>query len=205
MTTLDTDRCDAGTDRFARCVAWWVLEIPAVLVLLAASPLGRSFFYVVAVLWTLPLIWTGLAFWSFVRCIVFVIRRRWRLSALAAVLPLVVCLADLNFWRFLSGCYYVGDALHFVVARPYYEDVIARLPRDGQPRLAVFDWGDSMARSPSLVYDESDAIILAPGRQSGRWLTDPKLTELTCDGDFGVQSLWSHYYLVRSPCRPTLL
>lgn len=195
------DSCDVATARFARHVAWWVLQIPAVLILLATvPPLGRNVFYVVMVLPVLLLIWTGLAFWSFVCCVMFVIRRRWRLGALAAVLPVVVCLADLDFESFIRGCYYVGDALHFMVARPYYEHVIAHLPPDGRPRLAVFSWGDSMSHSPGLVYDESDEIILPPGKRSVRWLTDPKLVQVTCGGDFGVQTLWSHYYLVSSPC-----
>ena len=200
MTTLDTDSCDADTERFPRRVAWWVVQIPVVLVLLGASPLGRNGFFIIMGLRGLLLIWTGLAFWSFVRCVGFVIRRRWRLSALAAVLPLVVCLADLNFWSFINGCYYVGDVLHFIVARPYYEHVIARLPRDGRPRLAVFRWSDAMSHAPDLVYDESDEITLAPGRQPARWRTDSELVEITCDGDFRVQSLWCHYYLVSSPC-----
>lgn len=200
METLDTDSCDTDTARFARCVTWWVVEIPAALALLAALPFGRNFFYVISILPGLLLIWTGLAFWSFARCVAFAIRRRWRLSALAAVLPLVVCLADLNFWSFISGCYYVGDALHFIVARPYYAYVIAHLPRDGQPRLAVFNWSDAMSHAPSLVYDENDEINLPPERQPARWLTDTKLAQLTCGGDFHVQPLWSHYYLVSSPC-----
>jgi hypothetical protein len=61
--------------------------------------------------------------WSLIRCFAFVMSRCWRLSALALVLPVVVCLAGLNFWSFVRGCNYLGDALHFVVARPYYEHI----------------------------------------------------------------------------------
>ena len=138
-----------------------------------------------------PVVWAALALWSLVRCLAFVTSRRWKLSALAAVLPVVVCLAGLNFWSFVRGCNYLGDILHFVVARPYYEHIIANLPRDGRPRLAVFNWGGSIWVSHGLVYDESDEVALPPGRQSAQWLADPRLAELDCGG-FGVQPLWSH-------------
>jgi hypothetical protein len=147
----------------------------------------------------LLLVWSALALWSLVLCVGFVIRRRWRSSALAAVLPVIVCLAFLHFWSFLRGCNYLGDVLHFVVARPYYEHILARLPPDGRPRLAVFNWGGMIWASHGLVYDESDEVALAPGKQSAHWLADPRLAELGC-GNFGVQPLWSHYYLVSFPC-----
>jgi hypothetical protein len=168
-------------------------------VLLAASPLGRSFFYVLAGIPALLFAWAVLALWSLVLFVVFVIRSRWRLSALAAVLPVVVCVAGLDFWSFVRGCNYLGDVLHFVVALPYYDHIVARLPRNERPRLAVFNWGGMIWASSGLVYDESDEVALPPGKQSAKWLADPRLAELSC-GNFGVQPLWSHYYLVSFPC-----
>lgn len=199
MKTPRTNSAGAETDHFARFIVCWGLGIPAILVLLAASPLGTNFVYVMTGIPTLLLIWTALGLWSLIRCFAFVMSRRWRLSALAFVLPVVVCLAGLNFWSFVRGCNYLGDVLHFVVARPYYEHIIAHLPPDGRPRLVVFNWGGMIWASSGLVYDESDEVALPPGRQSARWLADPRLAELSC-GNFGVRPLWSHYYLASFPC-----
>ena len=199
VITPDTNNSPADTDRLPRPIVLGGPGIPALLVLLAATPLGAGFFYLMIIIPALLLVWAALALWSLVRCLAFVTSRRWKLSALAAVLPVVVCLVGLNFWSFVRGCNYLGDVLHFVVARPYYEHVIANLPRDGRPRLAVFNWGGSIWVSHGLVYDESDEVALAPGRQSAQWLADPRLAELECGG-FGVQPLWSHYYLASFPC-----
>lgn len=100
---------------------------------------------------------------------------------------------------FLNGCNYLGDVLHFVVARPYYERAVARLPHDGRPRIVVFNWGGMVWASRGLVYDESDEVALPAGKQSTAWLASPSLAELSCGG-FRAQPLWSHYYLVSFPC-----
>lgn len=199
ITPGTNNNSGAGTDRLPRPIVLGAPGIPALLVLLAASPLGTGFFYLMILIPALLLVWAALALWSLVRCYTFVTSRRWKLSALAALLPVVVCLVGLNSWSFVKGCYYLGDILHFIVARPYYEHIIAHLPRDGRPRLAVFDWGGSIWASRGLVYDESDEVALPPGRQSAQWLADPRLAELDCGG-FAVQPLWSHYYLASFPC-----
>jgi hypothetical protein len=97
VKTPRTNSAGAETDHFARFIVCWVFGIPAILVLLAASPLGTNFVYVMTGIPTLLLIWAALGLWSVIRCFAFVMRRRWRLSALALVLPVVVCLAGLNF------------------------------------------------------------------------------------------------------------
>lgn len=199
ITPGTNNNSGADTDRLPRPIVLGAPGIPALLVLLAASPLGMGLFYLMIIIPALLLVWAALALWSLVRCLAFVTSRRWKLSAQAALLPVVVCLVGLNSWSFVRGCHYLGDVLHFVVARPYYEHIIADLPRDGRPRLAVFDWGGMIWVSRGLVYDESDEVALPPGRQSAQWLADPRLAELDCGG-FIVQPLWSHYYLASFPC-----
>jgi hypothetical protein len=184
---------------FPQQLIWWGAGIPLLLVLLAASPLGTDFAYVIAGIPFLLLLWVVAGSWSLVLCVVFAVRRLWSLSLTSAVLPIIVGVAGLHLSGFVRQCNYLGDALHFVVARPYYDHVIASLPHNGRPRLAVFNWGGMIWASRGLVYDESDEVALPLGKQSATWLANPHLAELSCGG-FGVQPLWSHYYLVSFPC-----
>jgi hypothetical protein len=144
-------------------------------------------------------LWAVAALWSLVLCVAFAVRRLWRSSLVSAVLPIIAAVAGLHLYGFIQQCNYLGDVLHFVVARPYYAYLISELPDNGQPRLAVFNWGGMIWASRGLVYDESDEVALPPGKQSATWLANPALAELSCGG-FGVQPLWAHYYLVSFPC-----
>jgi hypothetical protein len=187
------------TDWFSRWLIYWGVGIPLSLILLAASPFGTNFFYVVAGIPLLLFLWALAASWSLILCVLFAVRRIWRSSLACAILPiaaLIVCLDPLGFLR---GCDYLGDVLHFVIARPYYERVIAGLPHDGRLRIVVFNWGGMVWASRGLVYDESDEVALPAGKQSAAWLASPHLAELGCGG-FSAQPLWSHYYLVSFPC-----
>jgi hypothetical protein len=85
----------------------------------------------------------------------------------------IIGLAFLQPVSFVRYCNYLGDLLHFVVARPYYEHVIAELPHDGR-RLAVFNWGGMVWASRGLVYDESDEVLAdsrPPGAPTLTWLS----------------------------------
>jgi hypothetical protein len=182
-----------------RAIVLPAIGLPLLLILLAASPLGSDFFYVLIGIPTLLAVWAAVALWSLALGVRFALRKIWVPSCQAAILPIVVTLAGFHLEGFIRGCSYLGNVLHFVVALPYYEHVVAEMPRDGHPRLAVFNWGGMVWASYGLVYDESDEVALPPGRQSAAWRSNPNLGELSCGG-FGVERLWSHYYLASFPC-----
>jgi len=175
------------------------VAIPVALVLLIASPVGTNFAFVILGIPILLFCWLGLGIWSAVLSAIQFRCRQWLLSGELATLPIVVTIVALNLLPFMQKCNYVGGVIHFVVARPYYEYELAKLPRINQKRLAVFNWGGMVWASRGIVYDESDEVALPPGRQSQAWLHNPGLAELSCEG-CGITPLWSHYYLASFPC-----
>jgi hypothetical protein len=187
------------SDKFPRSVIYLAIGLPIALVLLAASPLGTSLLYVVAGIPGLLLLWLGVGIWSAARCLRFAAQRSWLRSLQAAILPIVIIGVAFNPLRFIYLCNYVGDVMHFVLARPYYDQEISALPPTDRPRLVVFNWGGMIWASRGLVFDESDEVALPPGHQSVAWLDNPGRAELACAG-YAVQPLWSHYYLAQFPC-----
>jgi hypothetical protein len=175
------------------------LGVPLALILLAASPLGTDFIYVTLGIPGLLLVWAIGGIGAFIVSVRSAQRKEWRRSLLALVLPIVLLVVALNPVGFVRSCNYIGDVLHFIIEKPYYDQQIAAIPADQRPRLAVFDWGGMVWGSSGLVYDESDQVALPPGRQSADWLAQASHTELSCGG-YGVQSLWDHYYLASFPC-----
>jgi hypothetical protein len=173
--------------------------IPVALVIFEALPVGGNFFYVVIGIPGLLLLWNAAAIWSAVLCVLNATRHCWRSAWVAAALPLVAAAAAFDIGGFVRGCNYAGDVLHFVVARPYYDRVIASLPAADEPRLAVFSWGGMSFASRGLVYDESDEVALPPGRRSAAWIANSHRAELACDG-YSVRPLWSHFYLASFSC-----
>jgi hypothetical protein len=182
-----------------RPLAYLGVAFPVALILLAASPFGTNFIYVMMGIPALLLCWFGAGIWSAVLCALYLSRKQWLLSFLAAILPTLLVFAALNLVPFIQRCNYIGGVIHFVVARPYYDHQIALLPHTNQPRLAVFNWGGMVWASSGLVYDESDEVTLPPGQRSRAWLNNPGLAELSCEG-YSVTPLWSHYYLAYFPC-----
>jgi hypothetical protein len=172
--------------------------VPLLLILLAATPLGSDFVYVILGIPVLLIFWAVVALWSLVVCVKLGMAKLWRRSCAFAAVTLTIGLALLQPWSFVRYCNHLGNVVHFVVGRPYYDHVIARLPDDGH-RLAVFNWGGMAFASHGLVYDESDEVALPPGRQSSTWRSNPNLAELACEG-YAVDPLWSHYYLASFPC-----
>jgi hypothetical protein len=187
------------SDNFPRSLIYLAIGLPIALVLLAASPLGTNFLYVMVGIPGLLFLWLGVGILSAVLCVRFAVQRSWWRCLQAAILPIVIVGVAFNLLRFIQLCNYSGDVLHFVLARPYYEHKIASLPRTDQPRLVVFNWGGMIWASRGLVYDESDEVALPPGHQSAARLANPARAELACDG-YVVQPLWSHYYLAQFPC-----
>lgn len=175
------------------------LGVPLALILLAASPLGKDFFYVIAGIPALLFVWAMAGVAALFGSVRSAIRKDWRQCVAGLVLPMVLAIVALDPVGFVRSCDYIGDVLHFVVLKPSYDRQIAALPTAQGPRLAVFDWGGMVSASFGVVYDEADEVSLPPGRQSADWLTRASQTELTCEG-YGARPLWDHYYLVSFPC-----
>ena len=188
-----------ASSRFPRWLIAIGLGVPLALIALAASPLGTDFFYVTVGIPALLLIWaiTGVA--ALVVSVRSAMRREWTRSAVALALPVALLLVGLDPIGFVRSCNHIGDVVHFVVGKPYYDRAVAALPAGEAPRLAVFDWGGMAWASTGLVYDETDQVALPKGRQSADWLAAASHSELSCGG-YGVQPLWDHYYLVSFPC-----
>ena len=125
-------------------------------------------------------------------------RKEWRRCVIALALPIVLLVVALDPIGFVRSCNHIGDVIHFIVAKPYYDREIAALPADRGPRLVVFDWGGMVWASIGLVYDETDQVSLPRARQSADWLAQASHSELSCEG-YGVQPLWDHYYLAEFP------
>jgi hypothetical protein len=192
----------APTAARSRFPVWLVaigLGVPLALILLAASPLGTDFIYVMVGIPALLFTWTIAGAAALVVSARFAKRREWRRCVIALALPIVLLVVALDPFRFVRSCNYIGDVVHFIISKPYYDREIAALPSDQRPRLVVFDWGGMTWASSGLVYDETDQVSLPKGRQSADWLAQANHSELSCEG-YGVQPLWDHYYLASFPC-----
>ena len=190
------------TGRRPRLLRWLIaigLGVPLALVVLAASPLGADFFYVVIGIPALLLIWAAAATAALIVSVRSALRRDWRRCALASLLPIALLVVALDPIRFVRACNTLGDMVHFVVAKPYYDRKVAALPAAEGPRLAVFNWGGMVWASSGVVYDESDQVARPQERQFADWRERASRTELACEG-YGVRPLWDHYYLVSFPC-----
>jgi hypothetical protein len=173
--------------------------VPLALIVLAASPLGTNFVYVVVGIPALLFVWAIAGLGAAIVSIRSAIRRQWRQCIVASTLPIVLLGVAFNPTGFVRFCNYLGDVSHFIIMKPRYDKAIAALPPDQRPRVVVFNWGGMVWASSGLVYDETDEVALAPGRQSAAWLAQASHSELGCGG-YGIQSLWDHYYLASFPC-----
>jgi hypothetical protein len=184
--------------RVVRWPAIVALALPATLIVLRAPPLASGFLYFIVMLALLVV-----ASLAAVSALPFAVEAawfgRWRRAASFAVLPVLALSAALLPWSFLRLLDEVGDTLHFQLARPYYQSVVAALPETGAPKLAVFDWGGVMIASHGVVYDESDEVALPPERQSRAWQARASRTTLSCEGYF-VAPLGAHFYLGEFSC-----
>jgi len=185
--------------RFPRWLVAIGLGVPLALVVLAASPLGNNFFYVVIGIPALLFAWAIAGVGALIASVRSAMRRDWRRCAIASLLPIVLIVVALDPVRFVRACNHIGDVAHFIVAKPYYDRQIAALPAGEGPRLAVFNWGGMVWASFGVVYDETDQVSLPPDRQSADWRNRASHTELSCEG-YGAQPLWDHYYLVSFAC-----
>ena len=189
----------APQSRLPRWLLTAGLGVPLALIVLAASPLGTNFFYVVVGIPALLLLWAIAGVGALIVSVRSAMRREWKRCALALALPIVLLVVAVDPIGFVRSCNHIGDVIHFIVAKPYYDQQIAALPVDRGPQLVVFDWGGMVWASSGLVYDETDQVSLPRGRQSADWLAQASRSELSCEG-YGVQPLWGHYYLASFPC-----
>jgi hypothetical protein len=194
-----TEAQKPAPSRLLRWVAAIGLVVPIALIVFAASPLGPNFFYVLAGIPALLLLWVIAGLIALVISIRSAMRKEWRRCVLAAILPVVLLVVAFNPVRFVRSCNFAGDVIHFIVMRSSYDRRIAALPAEQRPRLVVFDWGGMSFASHGLVYDETDQVALPKGSQSADWLAEASHTELSCEG-YGVRALWDHYYLADFPC-----
>jgi len=189
----------AAQARFPRWLVAIGLGVPVALILLAASPMGADFLYVMAGIPALLFVWAVGGVAALIISARSAMRKDWRRCVIASVLPIVLLVVALDPFGFVRTCNYIGDVLHFIIAKPYYDRQVAALPSDLRPRLVVFDWGGMVWASSGLIYDETDQVSLPRGRQSADWLAEASHTELSCGG-YGVRPLWDHYYLASFPC-----
>jgi hypothetical protein len=194
-----TDAQKPAPSRLLHWVAAIGFGVPVALIAAAASPLGPNFFYVLAGIPALLLLWVIAGLIALIVSIRSAMRKEWRRSVLAAILPVVLLIVAFNPVRFVRACDYAGDVIHFIAMKSHYDRTIAALPADQRPRLAVFDWGGMSFASHGLVYDETDQVTLPKGSQSADWLAKASHSELSCEG-YGVRALWDHYYLADFPC-----
>ena len=189
----------APRSRLSRWLLAAGLGVPLALIVLAASPLGTNFFYVIVGIPALLFGWAIAGVGALIVSVRSAMGKDWSRCALALALPIVLLVVAVDPIGFVRSCNHIGDVIHFIVAKPYYDRQIAALPVDRGPRLVVFDWGGMVWASSGLVYDETDQVALPRDHQSADWLAQASHSELSCEG-YGVQPLGGHYYLASFPC-----
>ena len=136
-----TEAQKPAPSRLLRWAAAIGLGVPIALVAFAASPLGPNFFYVVVAIPVLLFLWVIAALAALIVSIRSAMRKEWRRCVIAAILPVVLFIVAFDPIRFVRSCNYIGDVIHFIVMKSYYDQTIAALPADYRPRLVVFDRG----------------------------------------------------------------
>ena len=180
------------------------IGMPLLLVVLNSTPIGTNFVFVMIGIPVLLCIWACLSILALVISIRRMWRREWMLAVASAILPLVVLVSGVQFWRFIHLCNYGGDVVQFIAGRPSYVEEIRAIRQDGKPRLLVFNRGGMVWASRGYVYDESDEVMLTASLQSASWKARADQTELTC-GYFaepfpGHFSFTKHWYIASFNC-----
>ena len=128
----------APRSRIPRWLLATGLGVPVALIVLAASPLGTNFLYVVVGIPALLFLWAIAGVGALIVGVRFAMRREWRRCTLALALPLVLLAVAADPTGFVRSCNHIGDVIHFIIAKPYYDRQIAALPADRRP-----DWSCS--------------------------------------------------------------
>jgi hypothetical protein len=165
--TADT-RPATGTDRFSICAFAWVGLL--FLLFAASADLDRIF----NLRWRLvPLVFIPalavLVGWT-AALIRNMTLRRWRRVISVLLAPVAA-----------GALFVAADAagvnaprIRLEIGKRRYLDEIAKLAPTGEPRLKLFDWGQSGGAGvnsliDTLVYDESDEILLPAKERSAAW------------------------------------
>jgi hypothetical protein len=178
--------------------------MPLLLIALEATPIAPNFFFVVFGIPFLLFVWACLGVWALVIVIQCIMRREWSSALASATLPLAVLLVGMQFWGFVHFCNDYGDVVFFIARQHSYVTAIRGIPRDGKPRLLVFNRGGMLWASRGYVYDESDEVVLPQSLQSAGWKARADETELTC-GYFaeplpGHLLYTQHWYIASFEC-----
>ena len=89
------------------------------LIVLAASPLGPNPLYVLIGIPALLLVWVIAGARALIASVRSAMQKDLRQCALASALPIVLLAVALNPFGFVRACNYIGDVLHFVLAKPF--------------------------------------------------------------------------------------
>lgn len=109
-------------------------------------------------------------FWLVV-AIINIAKRRWRRLVSQLVAPVIAY----PLCGIVVAAGVTSERIRFEFGRAYYENEIAKLPKDGAPRFRQFDWGGGglFVTTPyfhyALVFDESDEIGRPPEERSAEW------------------------------------
>ena len=183
---------------------WAAIGVPLLLVFLNSTPIASGLVFVLIGTPVLLGMWACLGIWALVLSVRRVRHREWSRAVASAVLPLVILVAGVQFWKFIHLCNYAGDVVHFIARRSSYVEAISAAPPDGEPRLLVFNSGGMLWSSRGYVYDESDEVLRAEPLRSGSWRARADQTELSC-GYYaepfpGHFSLTQHWYIASFNC-----
>ena len=164
----DTSKPGPGADRFSLCYFGWVVVI--FLLFASAADLDRIFnlYLLLVPLLVIPALavligWTA----ALIRNVAL---RRWR--RLISVLVAPVAASALFAAAGAAGIN--PERIRLELGRPYYLDQIANLAQTDQPRLKLFDWGQTGGAGITtliytLVYDEADEISRPVRERSAAW------------------------------------
>jgi hypothetical protein len=190
---MGVDAKPAASSEESDGLAIWPLALaigfPALLILIWTGPFDLAFVGAPIILW----VWTLAALVALSSAP----SGEWRRAISMSVLPLASLVAILNastFWYFAIDA---GERTHFQLMRSSYLGQIAKLPADGEPRFAIWNWGGFVV-GHAAVYDESDEIVLPMEKRSLAWKKRVASTELSC-GVWGAP-VGDHFYIVRTGC-----
>lgn len=183
---------------------WIAVALPLLLVILNSTPIGPDFVFVIIGIPILLGIWACFGIWALILTLGRMRRREWSRAVASAVLPLIILVAGVRFWQFVHLCNAGGDIVHFIAVRSSYLKEIHAIPRNGEPRLLIFNRGGMIWSSSGYVYDESDEVVLVERLQSPGWRARADGTELGCGYHArpfpGHFSFTQHWYLASFNC-----
>ena len=185
------------------------LCVPLAPIIVGAFQLGFVAALVGAILWIpVVLAFAIAAFISLLLTARFAMKKAWKSSLLAAVLPIVLFAVALNPRGFLFACDHIGEVARFIALKPSYDRQVSGLPENQRPGPVIFVWDGFLGASNGVLYDATDQVTLPPGHQSREWLERASHNaELAAAiGDqrarcgYSVRPLWDHYYLAGFWC-----